>query len=352
MGNILSYVAAPLALASSGLISSCVYNIAISALDKMDTLMYCRVVFNLLNNPRCKRAFMEEIKSLGLHLKSQNLMIKDGFGHPEIKIPNGVYKVDEVEITGKTDKKTDKNVDTKTGTVYISIENNQIMIKSCRVPLFKQVDIESLIKYVCSIYTKHNASSKVMIFFTSQGDKWGIPICRIPRDFTHFPLTPEMRKTVSDVEQFMQNKARYISSGRPFKRGYLLHGPPGTGKSTCIEVIANKYNMSVYMLTLNDNDMTDSTLVNLLCRVPSNSIIAIEEIDKQMATLKKNKTTNVSLGGLFTAIDGPQRLSDSTIVIMTANHNRFLSKGDMFALCRSGRIDCSLHFTTKLDDVI
>jgi chaperone BCS1 len=185
------------------------------------------------------------------------------------------------------------------------------------------------------------------MFFTSDNDKWSIPICRQPRDFSKIILTADMQAMVGDVQGFMKNKDVYASKGLPFKRGYLLYGSPGTGKSTCIEVIANMYNMSVYILTLNSRNMTDTTLINLLCRVPPNSIITIEEIDKQMVTLKKNKTANVSVGGLLTAIDGPQRLSHSTIVIMTANTANFLSKGDMFALCRPGRIDQTFNFSTK-----
>lgn len=37
---------------------------------------------------------------------------------------------------------------------------------------------------------------------------------------------------VQDAREFLQSEDWYIKAGIPHRRGYLLHGPPGTGKST------------------------------------------------------------------------------------------------------------------------
>lgn len=36
---------------------------------------------------------------------------------------------------------------------------------------------------------------------------------------------------VKDAREFIKSEAWYVKAGIPHRRGYLLHGPPGTGKS-------------------------------------------------------------------------------------------------------------------------
>ena len=41
---------------------------------------------------------------------------------------------------------------------------------------------------------------------------------------------------VEDVKEFLETEDWYVKSGIPHRRGYLLHGPPGTGKSEYYEI--------------------------------------------------------------------------------------------------------------------
>lgn len=40
-----------------------------------------------------------------------------------------------------------------------------------------------------------------------------------------------MESLVADAREFIEMENWYIDAGIPHRRGYLLHGPPGTGKS-------------------------------------------------------------------------------------------------------------------------
>uniref|UniRef100_A0A915DCS1 Mitochondrial chaperone BCS1 n=1 Tax=Ditylenchus dipsaci TaxID=166011 RepID=A0A915DCS1_9BILA len=40
------------------------------------------------------------------------------------------------------------------------------------------------------------------------------------------------RKLQQDFEEFVGSQKWYVDRGVPYRRGYLLHGPPGTGKSS------------------------------------------------------------------------------------------------------------------------
>lgn len=71
----------------------------------------------------------------------------------------------------------------------------------------------------------------------------------------------------------------YRSIGVPYRRGYTLHGPPGTGKTSFILAIAGDLKMGICYLDLNSGNMDDDGLNRLLNNCPENSIILLEDMD-------------------------------------------------------------------------
>lgn len=203
----------------------------------------------------------------------------------------------------------------------------------------KKITQDKLHKFANNIYKYYNSPQKVLIIYMSIDTKWKYPIYRRPRDINDSHISQSMRCVLDDIDNFSQNRQNYVMNGLPYKRGYLLRGKSGTGKTTLIELIAMTYNKSLYIVNLNSGSMDDSSLINLLSDVPINSLIVFEEIDRQIETLKTNKNINISDGGILTAIDGPQRLSDGTLVIMTSNETYEFSNEFKSALFRKGRID-------------
>ena len=45
-------------------------------------------------------------------------------------------------------------------------------------------------------------------------------------------------KILNDVKDFIHNPQWYFDRGIPYRRGYLLYGPPGCGKSSYITALA------------------------------------------------------------------------------------------------------------------
>ena len=67
--------------------------------------------------------------------------------------------------------------------------------------------------------------------------------------------------------------------GIPYRRGYLLHGPPGSGKSSFIQALAGSLSYDIFMLNLSERGLTDYKLNYLMSNAPERSFILIEDVD-------------------------------------------------------------------------
>lgn len=62
--------------------------------------------------------------------------------------------------------------------------------------------------------------------------EWGNVKTKVKRPLSTVALPDGVMSTlVEDVREFLALEDWYVRSGIPHHRGYLLHGPPGTGKS-------------------------------------------------------------------------------------------------------------------------
>lgn len=135
---------------------------------------------------------------------------------------------------------------------------------------------------------------------------------------------------IADALQFQNNRDWYDERSLPYRRGYLLDGPPGTGKSSFIFVLAGVLQKDVYIINLstvlNDNDLQSAF------NQAQSGIVAVEDID----ATSNDKITD---SGLLNAVDGIAS-RDGRILVITSN------KPDMInpTLLRPGRIDKRVTF--------
>ncbi|KAG8528125.1 uncharacterized protein KY384_007041 [Bacidia gigantensis] len=79
------------------------------------------------------------------------------------------------------------------------------------------------------MYDRESWTKEKKLFRSVQQAKWDDVV-----------LDPSMKKDlIDDVEGFFNNEAEYREFSVPFKRGVILHGPPGNGKSLCIKALMN-----------------------------------------------------------------------------------------------------------------
>ncbi|PSN72029.1 hypothetical protein BS50DRAFT_484609 [Corynespora cassiicola Philippines] len=150
-------------------------------------------------------------------------------------------------------------------------------------------------------------------------------------------------RIVEDVQSFIAARNWYLDRGIPYRRGYLLHGPPGTGKTSFIEALAGHLDYNIAILNVSQRGLTDDRLAVLLTKVPPRSLILLEDIDVAFANRRTTDAdgysgATVTFSGLLNALDGVVS-AEERIVFLTTNYVERLDE----ALIRPGRVDLTLR---------
>lgn len=144
---------------------------------------------------------------------------------------------------------------------------------------------------------------------------------------------------VNDVHDFLSRQQWYIDRGIPYRRGYLLFGPPGSGKSSFIQALAGELDFGVAMINLSEMGMTDDKLAFLLTKLPKRTLLLLEDADAAFSNRRQRDAdgysgASVTFSGLLNALDGVAA-GEERLAFLTTNHIDRLDP----ALIRPGRVD-------------
>lgn len=193
--------------------------------------------------------------------------------------------------------------------------------------------------------SKHNNKTVIYQPRTNDWAPFGEP--RPKRHFESVVLDNNIAdRILSDVEEFLQSREWYSRRGVPYRRGYLLHGPPGCGKSSYIMALAGKLDFDICQMTLSNSALSDERLCYLLNVPPPKSIVLLEDIDAAFVGrehIDHNSIAFQGLGrltfsGLLNCLDGVASPAER-IVFMTTNYPERLDP----ALTRPGRVDMKVY---------
>lgn len=143
---------------------------------------------------------------------------------------------------------------------------------------------------------------------------------------------------VKDIQSFQDSGEWYMNKGVPYRRGYLLFGPPGTGKTSFVQAVAGALKLNLCYLNLSSGDIDDDGLNRLLSEAPERSIILLEDIDALFQKRNQMYSSGLSFSGFLNALDGV-RSQEGQILFMTTNHKERLDP----ALLRPGRADVHVN---------
>jgi hypothetical protein len=187
-----------------------------------------------------------------------------------------------------------------------------------------------------------SCSKETMSIYYYKKDYWTL-LSKSPKR----PLsTVYLRENVLDgimekVDKFFSPETRgiYLSFGIPYKSVQLVHGPPGTGKTSLIKSIASQLDCDLYILPIS-KDMLDTNLVDAFSYINDNEekerIIVIEDIDTLFDGERKegDDKNGITLQAFLNCLDGFTCV-EGTMLFLTANKPEVLD----FAMIRSCRID-------------
>lgn len=177
-------------------------------------------------------------------------------------------------------------------------------------------------------------------------------------------------RILSELDSFFSDREWYLDKNIPHKITMLLHGIPGTGKTSIIKALASHYSVPLYVLNIAEH--SDRSFTQAMEAVPKRAFILIEDFDSAGAVKSRFPTTSpqpqedlppapiqtaptirvdmgsddllksmlgLTLSGVLNTLDGPVPL-DEVAVFLTTNDIGSIDP----AVLREGRVDLLLEF--------
>ena len=270
--------------------------------------------------------------------------ISDERFREKIEIEHNSHKINlYIDISQQSDKQTDITTISKSIMLTSKTASMSILHEYIRIICNFQKDYDSTLTIYRPISVGHKKDEKYLTW-----DKLYIKTNKTIEN-TIYSKTVET-ELFEDIEWFVNNESWFAKKGLPYKRGYMLHGPPGTGKTSVAKIISKKYGMPIFNLDL-QTIKNDEELVNLVTKINylnqnKRYILLMEDIDKhKMFSIHANYYYQTNINTItdecfLNVLDGVVE-TNGRILLINVNDEKILMKKP--ALIRGGRIDKTIN---------
>lgn len=171
-----------------------------------------------------------------------------------------------------------------------------------------------------------------------------------------------IKQVIDDARRWAGKRDWYMSRGIPWRRGYLMFGKPGTGKTSTARAIAIDLDFPVFSLDL--ASMTNADLIGAFqsARESAPAMVVLEDIDAVYTKRSANNITHhgpPSFDALLNQIQGVEN-NDGLLVFVTTNNIAVVDEalggpsGDTWVegqmSSRPGRIDVVVRTPDTIDE--
>lgn len=200
-------------------------------------------------------------------------------------------------------------------------------------------DVQAAYGLILDIERKTNDPRGSILVFN--GGRWGRSTSHYEAiqaaSFDDLILADDLKARIrSDFIQFLASEEQYKKLGVPWRRGALLTGPPGNGKTHCLRALLKELAIPcLYLESLSHSHLTSEQMwqgVFHRARKISPAVLVLEDLDSVVDDSNRSFFLN--------QLDGLEPTS-GLIILATTNHPE---KIDPAILNRPSRFDRKYHF--------